>query len=429
MLLPRLYFNAFGVYPKDYFRRGTGSGARCVAEFSDEHLYNDVFLRTLQNITDNSFCILESANHPYDYLVVGSGLYAAVFAWHARQAGKSVLALERRQHTGGNIYCEQVEGINLHKYGAHIFHTSDKEVWDFVNRFAEFNNYINSPIANYRGKLYNLPFNMNTFYALWGVKTPAEAQERIERQRIEAGIADPANLEEQAISLVGRDIYEILVKGYTEKQWGRKATDLPAFIIRRLPVRFTFDNNYFNDRYQGVPVGGYNRITESLLEGVEVVCGVDYFADRARWDAVARNVVFTGKIDEYYGYRFGELEYRTLRFEHEVLDCPNYQGNAVVNYTDAEVPYTRIIEHKHFEFGTQPKTVVSREYPSEYMPGSEPFYPVNDERNQSLYEKYAELARAENNVWFGGRLGEYKYYDMDKVIGKACRDAEKILGL
>lgn len=368
-----------------------------------------------------------STDPKYDYIIVGSGLYGSVFAYHARQAGKRVLVLEKRPHVGGNVYCRKVEGINVHVYGAHIFHTSNREVWDFVNRFAEFNNYINSPVANYKGRIYNLPFNMNTFYALWGVRTPEQAQQIIRRQRVESGITDPANLEEQAIALVGRDIYEILVKGYTEKQWGRKATELPAFIIKRLPVRFRFDNNYFNDRYQGIPIGGYNGLVEALLDGVEVKCSTDFFNDREFWEAAARKVVFTGRIDEYYGYRFGELAYRTLRFEDEVVDCPNFQGNAVVNYTEAAVPFTRIIEHKHFEFGEQPRSVITREYPSEYAAGSEPFYPVNDQHNQSVYEKYKALADAENSVIFGGRLGRYTYYDMDKVIECALADARKYI--
>lgn len=355
----------------------------------------------------------------YDYLIVGAGLFGSVYAYRARKAGKRVLVVDKRQHTGGNIYCENVEGINVHKYGAHIFHTSDKRVWEFVNSLVEFNRYTNSPVANYNGRLFNLPFNMNTFYALWGVTTPAEAQERIEQQRRESGITEPRNLEEQAISLVGKDIYEILVKGYTEKQWGRKATDLPAFIIKRLPVRFTFDNNYFNDPYQGIPIGGYNALTDKLLEGVDVRLGVDFNAERAELEALADKVVYTGPIDEYFGYSLGRLQYRSLRFEHETLDMPNYQGNAVVNYTDAETPFTRILEHKHFEFGTQPKTVITREYPLEWTPGDEPFYPVNDDANETLSKKYRELAAGLPGVIFGGRLAEYRYYDMDKVIASA----------
>lgn len=355
----------------------------------------------------------------YDYLIVGSGLFGAVCAYRAMKDGKKVLVIDKRPQLGGNIYCEKVEGINVHKYGAHIFHTSNKELWQFVNSFVEFNRYTNSPVANYKGKLYNLPFNMNTFYALWGVTTPEEAQAKIDEQRRDAGITEPKNLEEQAISLVGKDIYEILIKGYTEKQWGRKCTDLPAFIIKRLPVRFTFDNNYFNSLYQGIPQGGYNVLIDGLLKGADTQTGVDFFENRAEFEAMADKVIFTGKIDEYFGYQYGKLQYRTVRFETETLDKPNYQGNAVVNYTAADVPYTRIIEHKHFEFGTQPKTVISKEYSSEWTEGSEPFYPVNDQRNNDLYAKYKALADAQSNVIFGGRLAEYKYYDMDKVIEQA----------
>ena len=366
----------------------------------------------------------------YDYLIVGAGLFGSTFACMAHRAGKRCLVIDKRPHLGGNIYCENIEGINVHKYGAHIFHTSDKRVWDFVNSIVEFNRYTNSPVANWRGELYNLPFNMNTFNRMWGVTTPDEAMARIEEQRREAagrmradGIGEPRNLEEQALMLIGRDIYERLIKGYTEKQWGRPCTELPAFIIRRLPVRLTFDNNYFNDRYQGIPIGGYNRLTEGLLEGVETMTGTDYFADRERWDGIAEKVVFTGKIDEYYGYRFGQLEYRTVSFEHEVLDTPNHQGNAVVNYTEREVPYTRIIEHKHFEmFGDEvykcPKTVISRELSTEWKPGMEPYYPINNERNNGIYARYKELADAERGVIFGGRLAEYKYYDMAPIVGK-----------
>ncbi|MBR1480308.1 MAG: UDP-galactopyranose mutase [Paludibacteraceae bacterium] len=368
----------------------------------------------------------------YDYLIVGAGLYGAVIAYRARQAGKRVLVIDRRNHRGGNVYCEDVHGIHVHKYGAHIFHTSNKEVWDFVNRFVPFNRYTNSPVANYRGRLYNLPFNMNTFAQMWGVVTPAEAQARLDEQRADAlaalGGREPANLEEQALSLVGRDIYEALIKGYTEKQWGRPCTDLPAFIIRRLPVRLVFDNNYFNDLYQGIPVGGYNVLIDRLLEGCEVRLGTDYLADKAAWDAFADKVVFTGSIDEYFGYSLGHLEYRTVRFETEVLDTPNHQGNAVVNYTDAAVPYTRIIEHKHFEsFGADvyanPRTVISREYSTEWHPGMEPYYPVNDARNSRLYEDYRALADRETNVLFGGRLAEYKYYDMHHIVDKALKAA------
>lgn len=361
----------------------------------------------------------------YDYLIVGAGLYGSTFAYMAKQRGKRCLVIDKRPHLGGNIYCENIEGINVHKYGAHIFHTSDKKVWDFVNSIVEFNRYTNSPIANYKGKLYNLPFNMNTFYQLWGVCTPEEAKAKIEEQKRKSGIVNPQNLEEQAISLVGKDIYEILIKGYTEKQWGRKCTDLPAFIIKRLPVRFTFDNNYFNDSYQGIPIGGYNKLIEGLLYGIETKCATDFFDHRGYFESIADKIVFTGKIDEYYNYCFGKLEYRTVRFEEEVYNCSNYQGNAVVNYTEREVPYTRIIEHKHFEFGTQPKTVISREYSSEWKEGSEPFYPVNDERNNNLYLQYKELADKEENIIFGGRLAEYKYYDMDAIVKQAMKMFKK----
>ena len=362
----------------------------------------------------------------YDYLMVGSGLYSAVFAYKARQKGKSVLVVEKRDHIGGNIYCQDVEGIHVHKYGAHIFHTSNREVWDFVNSLVEFNRYTNSPVANYKGEMYNMPFNMNTFSKMWNISTPQEAKAIIEQQR-SAVQGEPSNLEEQAISLVGTDIYQKLVKGYTEKQWGRDCKDLPAFIIKRLPVRFTYDNNYFNDLYQGIPIGGYNVIIDKLFEGCDIETGVDYLEHKEHYDALAETVVYTGTIDGYYGYRFGKLQYRTVRFETELLDTDNYQGVAVVNYTDRETPYTRIIEHKHFEFGTQEKTVISREYPSEWTEGMEPYYPVNDEKNQALYRQYAELASQEKNVIFGGRLGEYKYYDMDKVIESAFRAAEKYL--
>ncbi len=369
----------------------------------------------------------------YDYLIVGSGLFGATFAYKAKQAGKRCLVIDKRPHRGGNVYCENKEGINVHKFGAHIFHTSDKEVWDFVNSIVEFNRYTNSPVANYQGKLYNLPFNMNTFYQMWGVTTPEEAQTKIEEQKAEAvaamkqaGIAEPRNLEEQAISLIGKDIYEKLIKGYTEKQWGRKCTELPAFIIKRLPVRFVFDNNYFNDKYQGIPIGGYNKLIDGLLEGIEVRTGVDFFENREYWESIADKIVFTGKIDEFYNYRFGKLEYRTVRFEEATLDCPNYQGNAVINYTEKEVPYTRIIEHKHFEkFGTEvyqcPRTVISKEYSTEWKEGMEPYYPVNDDKNNALYGKYKELAAQENNVIFGGRLAEYKYYDMAPIIGRILK--------
>ena len=366
----------------------------------------------------------------YDYLIVGSGLFGATFAYRARKQGKKCLVIDKRPHLGGNIYCEDIEGIHVHKYGAHIFHTNQKEVWNFVNSFVEFNRYTNSPVANYRGKLYNLPFNMNTFYQMWGVTTPEAARAKIEEQKAEAlqkmrhdGVTEPRNLEEQALLLIGKDIYEKLIKGYTEKQWGRQCTELPAFIIRRLPVRFVFDNNYFNDKYQGIPVGGYNRLIQGLLEGVEVRTGVDFFADRAHWEGIAEKIVFTGKIDEFYHYRFGKLEYRTVRFEEEIHDCPNLQGNAVVNYTEKEVPYTRIIEHKHFElFGDEllkcPRTVISKEYSTEWKDGMEPYYPVNDEKNNALSLRYKELADQESRVLFGGRLAEYKYYDMAPIIAK-----------
>lgn len=356
----------------------------------------------------------------YDYLIVGAGLYGAVFAHEAKAAGKSALVIDRRAQIAGNVYTEEIEGINVHRYGAHIFHTNDKKVWDYVNQFAEFNRYTNSPVANYHGELYSLPFNMYTFNKMWGVVTPQEAEAKIAQQRAEAGITEPKNLEEQAISLVGTDIYEKLIRGYTEKQWGRPCTELPAFIIRRLPVRLTFDNNYFNARYQGIPMGGYTRMVEKMLEGTEVRLGVDYLEHKAEYDALADKVVFTGPIDEYFGYCLGHLEYRSIRFETEVLDMPNYQGNAVVNYTDRETPYTRIIEHKHFNFGTQPKTVVTREYPTAWEEGMEPYYPVNDERNTNLYHQYAELA-AKEGVLFGGRLAEYRYYDMDDTVAAALK--------
>lgn len=358
-------------------------------------------------------------NKHYDYLIVGAGLYGAVFAQKAMEAGKTCLVLEKRDHIAGNIYTEAVEGIQVHRYGAHIFHTNNDDVWNYVNRFATFNRYTNSPVANYKGEIYNMPFNMNTFNKMWGVITPAQAQAEIERQRAARYVAEPKNLEEQAINLVGTDIYEKLVKHYTEKQWGRPCTELPAFIIKRLPVRFVYDNNYFNALYQGIPVGGYTAMVEKMLEGAEVKLGVDYLADKAAWDAVADKVVYTGPIDAYFGYKLGALAYRSVRFETETLDMENYQGNAVVNYTDSETPYTRIIEHKHFEFGTQPKTVISREYSAEWKVGDEPYYPVNDEANGALYQQYKALAEGEEKVLFGGRLGEYKYYDMDKVIEAA----------
>nr|WP_287857326.1 UDP-galactopyranose mutase [Prevotella sp.] len=385
----------------------------------------------------------------YDYLIVGSGLFGATFAHLAHKQGKTCLVIDKRPHLGGNIYCETIEGINVHKYGAHIFHTSNKEVWDFVNAIVEFNRYTNSPVANYKGKLYNLPFNMNTFYQMWGVTTPEEAQAKIDEQKAEAvakmkadGVSEPRNLEEQAQVLIGKDIYERLIKGYTEKQWGRKCTDLPAFIIKRLPVRLVFDNNYFNDKYQGIPVGGYNKLIDGLLEGIDTMTSVDFFADNIQklaenkeasqkaglikdcWQEIAEKLVFTGKIDQFYDYQFGKLNYRTVRFEQEIIDCPNYQGNAVVNYTEQEVPYTRVIEHKHFEmFGAEvyncPKTVISKEYSTEWKDGMEPYYPVNDKENSELYAQYKNLADQEKDVIFGGRLAEYKYYDMAPIIEKA----------
>ena len=383
----------------------------------------------------------------YDYLVVGSGLFGATFAHLAKKKGKRCLVIDKRPHLGGNVYCENVEGINVHKYGAHIFHTNSKRVWDFVNSIVEFNRYTNSPVANYKGRLYNLPFNMNTFYQMWGVTTPAEAQAKLDEQRAEAvakmkadGIDEPRNLEEQALVLIGRDIYERLIKGYTEKQWGRKCTELPAFIIKRLPVRLVFDNNYFNNTYQGIPIGGYNKLIDGLLEGIETKVNVDFFDCKRAYDTTrgihtvqgssfaiqCRQLVYCGKIDEYFDYRLGNLEYRTVRFENEVLDMANYQGNAVVNYTEAEVPYTRIIEHKHFEmFGPDvdksPKTVISREYSTEWAPGMEPYYPVNDSRNSELYARYKALADKEENVIFGGRLAEYRYYDMAPIVEKVLR--------
>ena len=363
----------------------------------------------------------------YDYLVVGSGLYGAIFAHEAKAHGKSVLVVDKRPNIAGNIYTENIEGINVHKYGAHIFHTNNKKVWNYITRFAEFNRFTNSPVANYKGELYSLPFNMYTFNKMWDVVTPEEAAAKIEEQRREI-THEPQNLEEQAISLVGRDIYEKLIKGYTEKQWGRDCKDLPAFIIKRLPVRLTFDNNYFNALYQGIPDGGYTAMVEKMLEGIEVRLNVDYLADRENLNALADKVVYTGPVDAYFGYRLGALQYRSVRFETEVLDTDNYQGNAVVNYTDADTPYTRIIEHKHFAFGTQPKTVISREYSTEWHQGDEPYYPVNDEKNGALYAKYKALADAETKVIFGGRLGEYKYYDMDKVIEAALDAAARELG-
>ena len=363
----------------------------------------------------------------YDYLVVGAGLFGAVFAHEATKAGKKCLVLDKRNHTGGNVYCENVEGINVHKYGAHIFHTNDKGLWDYVNQFVEFNNYINSPLAYSKGKLYNLPFNMNTFYQLWGTKTPKEAKDKIEEQIAIYGVENPKNLEEQALSLVGKDIYENFIKEYTEKQWGRKATELPAFIIKRLPVRFTFDNNYFNDKYQGIPIGGYNKLIDGLLKDVEVRTGVDYFSDKEAFDQLAHKIVFTGKIDEFYNYKLGILEYRSLHFENETLDTDNFQGNAVVNYNDATYDFTRIIEHKHFEFGKQSKTVITKEFPQEWDTSKEAFYPINDSKNQTLFEAYKKMALQEKNVLFGGRLSEYKYYDMHQVIASALTASKKEL--
>ena len=361
----------------------------------------------------------------YDYILVGSGLYSGVFAWFAKQKGKKCLVLEKRDHIGGNVYCENTEGIHVHKYGAHIFHTSNKEVWQFVNSLAEFNRYTNSPVANYKGEMYNMPFNMNTFSKMWNISTPAEAKKIIEEQKKEI-TGEPKNLEEQAISLVGREIYEKLVKGYTEKQWGRDCTALPAFIIKRLPIRLVFDNNYFNDKYQGIPIGGYNKLIEGLLEGVETKIGTNFFENRVYWESIAEKIVFTGKIDEFYNYQFGKLKYRTVRFEEEIHDTPNYQGNAVINYTERNIPYTRIIEHKHFEmFGAEIektlKTVISKEYSMEWKEGMEPYYPINDERNNTLYQQYKVLADKETNIIFGGRLAEYKYYDMAPIIEQVLK--------
>lgn len=361
----------------------------------------------------------------YDYLIVGAGLFGAVFAYEATKKGKKCLVIDKRDHIAGNIYTKETENINVHQYGAHIFHTSDRKIWDYVNSFADFNNYINSPVAVYKDELYNLPFNMNTFSKMWNIKTPFEAKAIIEKQIEELNITEPQNLEEQALSLVGTDVYEKLIKGYTEKQWGRDCKELPAFIIKRLPLRFTYDNNYFNDRYQGIPIGGYTKIVEKMLEGSDVLLDTDYFEFIKDNEGIADKVLFTGMIDEYYDFCYGHLEYRTVRFETEVLDCDNYQGNAVVNYTDREVPYTRIIEHKHFEFGKQEKTIISREYSTEWEPGMEPYYPVNNERNNDLFEKYKALADKEEKVIFGGRLGNYKYYDMDKVIIAALEAVEK----
>ena len=362
----------------------------------------------------------------YDYLIIGAGLYGAVIAEQLRKKAKTSLVIEKRCHIGGNVYTEDVEGIQVHKYGAHIFHTNNKTVWNYVNQFAEFNRFTNSPVANYKGELYSLPFNMYTFNKMWGVNTPEEAAEIINRQKSEAGITDPKNLEEQAISLVGTDIYEKLVKGYTEKQWGRPCAELPAFIIKRLPVRYTFDNNYFNAKYQGIPVEGYTELVRKILGDTEVVLNTDYLEEKKSFTGIADKVIYTGPIDRYFDYSLGALKYRSVRFETEILDTPNYQGNAVINYTDSETPYTRIIEHKFFNFGTQPKTVISREYSSEWKVGDEPYYPVNDSENSSLYLKYKELADKEKNVIFGGRLGEYRYYDMDQVIESALLSADRL---
>lgn len=362
----------------------------------------------------------------YDYLIVGSGLYGSTCAHELTKRGKRVLVVEQREHIGGNIYTENVDGIQVHRYGAHIFHTNNRELWDYINQFAEFNRFTNSPVANYRGKLYNLPFNMNTFYQLWGTTTPAEAQARIAEQRQELGGREPSNLEEQAISLVGRDIYEKLVKGYTEKQWGRAATELPTFVIKRLPVRFTYDNNYFNDRYQGIPVGGYTQIIEKMLDRVEVRCNTDFFQQEAELRAQARHIIYSGPIDRYFAFQYGKLEYRSLRFESEQHSVANWQGNAVINYTDRDVPYTRIIEHKHFDPVDTPHTVITKEYPVEWQEGMEPYYPVNNDANNALYRRYRELAKGEPHVFFGGRLAEYRYYDMHQIIASALKDLQSM---
>lgn len=364
----------------------------------------------------------------YDLLIIGAGLFGSVFAHEACKAGKKVLVIDKRSHKGGNVYCENVEGINVHKYGPHIFHTNDKKIWEYVNSFVEFNRFTLSPVAMYKDELYNLPFNMNTFSQLWKVRTPQEAKDKIQEQIAALNIEEPKNLEEQALSLVGTDIYEKLIKGYTEKQWGRKATELPAFIIKRLPVRFTYDNNYFNDKYQGIPIGGYNKLIDGLLEGIEVRLDTDFFESREELTALAETIVFTGQLDRFYDYRFGKLEYRSLTFEHQHLPISNYQGSALVNYTEKEIPYTRIIEHKHFEFGTQPTTVITKEFPSEWEPGVEPYYPINDERNSVAFKKYSDLAEKETNILFGGRLAEYRYYDMHQVIGAALTAVNKYKG-
>lgn len=355
----------------------------------------------------------------YDYLIVGSGLFGSVFAFEATRRGKKCLVIEKRNHLGGNVYCENIEGINVHKYGPHIFHTNDKAIWDYVNSFVEFNRFTYSPVAVYGNKIYNLPFNMNTFYQLWGVTTPEQAQNKIQQQVAKLNIKEPANLEEQALLLVGPDIYETLIKGYTEKQWGRKATALPQFIIKRLPVRFTYDNNYFNDKYQGIPVGGYTKLVEGLLRNIEVKLNCDFFTQLSEWESKAEKIIYTGPIDNYFNFQYGHLEYRSLRFEQEILEMKNYQGNAVINYTHSDIPYTRCIEHKHFEFGNQDHTIITREYPQEWQPGMEPYYPINDERNMNIYKKYQELSKQYDHVLFGGRLSEYRYYDMHQVIGAA----------
>ncbi len=385
------------------------------------HLKSNIILNSIKNKD-----IIRRINMNYDYLIVGSGLFGSIIAYEMTKKGKKCLVIEKRDHIGGNVYTEKTENINVHKYGAHIFHTNNRQVWDYINQFADFNRYTNSPVANYKGELYNLPFNMNTFYQMWGVKTPQEAKAKIEEQKAEFKIENPKNLEEQAISLIGKDIYEKLVKGYTEKQWGRDCRDLPAFIIKRLPVRYTFDNNYFNDLYQGIPIGGYTAIIEKMLEGIEVRLDTDFFDDRDKWMGMADKIIFTGMIDQYFDYCYGELEYRGLDFEFETLDMENYQGNAVINYTDAETPFTRIIEHKHFESSESPKTIITREYPKTWSKGEEAYYPMNDEKNSKLFEKYQELAESEGNVIFGGRLGMYQYFDMWQVIDEALKLAEKL---
>ncbi|WP_027138889.1 UDP-galactopyranose mutase [Gaetbulibacter saemankumensis] len=364
----------------------------------------------------------------YDYLIVGAGLFGSVFAHEAKKNNKKCLVIDKRNHVGGNVYCENIDGINVHKYGAHIFHTNDKSIWDYVNQFAEFNNYINSPVSISKGKLYNLPFNMNTFYQLWGTKAPDEAKAIINKQIEKFGVKTPQNLEEQALSLIGKDVYEVLIKEYTEKQWGTKATKLPPFIIKRLPVRYTFNNNYFNDKYQGIPIGGYNKIIDGLLAGIEVRTNVDFFKNREAYKNIAKTIIFTGKIDEFFDYKYGKLEYRSLRFENSTLETDNFQGNAVVNYNDGDIPYTRIIEHKHFEFGTQPNTVITKEYPEKWTPEKEAYYPINNDENQNKYERYRKLSQSESNVIFGGRLAEYKYYDMHQIIASALKKSKKEFG-